>query len=1190
MDSNSNDSNLLAESLDILNDTDGLENFAIDSDDEEESNLAEALSRNVTGYGSDDIACGDDQSDSAPSDEEAIPTSVETAEFQSDTKIPVVSLEETNKLGGKSPSSTLPMSPSVSALSLPKMSDVSPSDDPLSGAWKGPSPTITAKVPVQISSRSFPHKPITFQQMSSANAGPTPPSTGNLATRTRELKTSFSSFASRAAEAVQDAARAAGVNTAGTTGAYPLATSTAVAMGRSTGGTVSSNAVTGAGGQGVLAVMGAGRRPRQSKQQVLGHGNVNVKAPSVTVTPVASSNAGMDNAMKSAVIKSALGKLLPGERVIMFLSHLTHVSDTSTPHTGVGTNEDLIGPTNVHTTGYIPPMVWCCVMTFYRIALFSYCESDIFDNDNLDASVPDTDTGPGSDNGVTPQKNGFDFEAKNSLLRLVQTASVSRQYQGLGIRHRQQFGDTEDGGKADGKKVPSSRWHVVLQMPLASIERVEKTSDLSAGGGLDKVASPVSSSIRKGHIGGYHFSSGGGVLGTTTVGVGTPHRPSSGLVIHGKDNGRVLRFSAPSHTDCTKALEALNTYAFPGRRNLGYLFAFESRRTEVLGNVHSNVTDGNDGDGGNSASSGGATKRVISRTSPRRFNPVVEYARMAVTHDTGMSSNEGVEVLAKSSPQPSATGRGPWRALTKVNASYNLCTSYPSYLVGPATVDDENTEGLRVLRGMAAFRSEGRIPTFTWGSSKDGGSIWRSGQPRVGLQGNRSPTDERYIGMIASCAARANDRDGLGKGRGMITKEFARMLTGGISECKLIPKNSLGAGGILKGSGNPVGTFHDGRCMLKILDLRPKSSAIANRTGGYGYENTSHYRNTEISFHGIGNIHAVRDSYVKLSTICTTPTNDIHWAQLVEETKWLNHIRLILSASWQAAFHVRYNQLPVLIHCSHGWDRTSQVSSLAQILLDGYYRTRIGFSCLIEKDFLAFGHPFHTRCAHGEGRGDSGSGNQSSGDEGQISPIFLQFLDCVFQIVNQYPEYFEFNTKYLLILSEHIYSCRFGTLLCDTERERELVAAIRQRTHCLWEYLESCPDLVNINFKKSRVVDENEIEESWKDVNGSLMMPLSNLLRNVTLWVDRHCMHEPKSTMRCLPLELMNQNIPSQIDNEISKNRHQEPRYDIKKFDNLLLMEAMENAKKWERVANGREKEILLLKSQINQVESKREN
>jgi hypothetical protein len=29
----------------------------------------------------------------------------------------------------------------------------------------------------------------------------------------------------------------------------------------------------------------------------------------------------------------------------------------------------------------------------------------------------------------------------------------------------------------------------------------------------------------------------------------------------------------------------------------------------------------------------------------------------------------------------------------------------------------------------------------------------------------------------------------------------------------------------------------------------------------------------------------------------------------------------------------------VLVHCSDGWDRTSQLSSLSQLLLDPYYRT-----------------------------------------------------------------------------------------------------------------------------------------------------------------------------------------------------------------------------------------------------------
>jgi len=32
-----------------------------------------------------------------------------------------------------------------------------------------------------------------------------------------------------------------------------------------------------------------------------------------------------------------------------------------------------------------------------------------------------------------------------------------------------------------------------------------------------------------------------------------------------------------------------------------------------------------------------------------------------------------------------------------------------------------------------------------------------------------------------------------------------------------------------------------------------------------------------------------------------------------------------------------------LVHCSDGWDRTSQLTSLAQLLMDPYYRTFTGF-------------------------------------------------------------------------------------------------------------------------------------------------------------------------------------------------------------------------------------------------------
>ena len=48
----------------------------------------------------------------------------------------------------------------------------------------------------------------------------------------------------------------------------------------------------------------------------------------------------------------------------------------------------------------------------------------------------------------------------------------------------------------------------------------------------------------------------------------------------------------------------------------------------------------------------------------------------------------------------------------------------------------------------------------------------------------------------------------------------------------------------------------------------------------------------------------------------------------------------------------------VIVHCSDGWDRTSQMSSLAQIMLDPYFRTIRGFAVLVEKDWISFGHMF----------------------------------------------------------------------------------------------------------------------------------------------------------------------------------------------------------------------------------------
>ena len=54
------------------------------------------------------------------------------------------------------------------------------------------------------------------------------------------------------------------------------------------------------------------------------------------------------------------------------------------------------------------------------------------------------------------------------------------------------------------------------------------------------------------------------------------------------------------------------------------------------------------------------------------------------------------------------------------------------------------------------------------------------------------------------------------------------------------------------------------------------------------------------------------------------------------------------------------------------------------------------------------------------------------------SPIFLQFMDCVYQMAIQWPNKFEFNTKYLSEILYHTYSLQFGTFLFDSVKVIQL--------------------------------------------------------------------------------------------------------------------------------------------------------
>eukprot|EP01102_Stenamoeba_stenopodia_P014112 TRINITY_DN4658_c0_g1_i2.p1 TRINITY_DN4658_c0_g1~~TRINITY_DN4658_c0_g1_i2.p1 ORF type:complete len:1077 (+),score=251.60 TRINITY_DN4658_c0_g1_i2:182-3412(+) len=322
-----------------------------------------------------------------------------------------------------------------------------------------------------------------------------------------------------------------------------------------------------------------------------------------------------------------------------------------------------------------------------------------------------------------------------------------------------------------------------------------------------------------------------------------------------------------------------------------------------------------------------------------------------------------------------------WR-ISNLNVIYGMCESYPNHVVCPVTITDE------VLDAVAKYRSRGRLPALSWIHPTNEATITRCSQPMTGVTNRRCTEDEALLRSILAAS----------------------------------PNSKL----------------------LHILDARPRAAAMGNQAKGAGYEKMTNYENCRLSFLNIPNIHTMRGSFNQLrDAILSTSHDDTKfWAQ-VEASGWLHYLRLILSGAEKLVKLVNSGQA-VLTHCSDGWDRTAQLVSLAEIMMDPYYRTIVGLETLIEKDWLSFGHKFSLRIGHGD----------ESMREDERCPVFHQFVDCLWQITRMYPTYFQYNENFLVALSDHVYSCQFGTFLCNTEKERHELG-IRKHTVSLWSYLNS---------------------------------------------------------------------------------------------------------------------------------------
>lgn len=142
---------------------------------------------------------------------------------------------------------------------------------------------------------------------------------------------------------------------------------------------------------------------------------------------------------------------------------------------------------------------------------------------------------------------------------------------------------------------------------------------------------------------------------------------------------------------------------------------------------------------------------------------------------------------------------------------------------------------------------------------------------------------------------------------------------------------------------------------------------------------------------------------------------------------------------------------PVIIKETGGRDFVLVVGSLAQLILDSYYRTIRGFQTLIQKMWVLGGHQFLLRCNH-----IRQSSQENDKEDSGEAPVFLHFIDCVYQLTQQFPSEFEYSETYLHALLDTMHACMFDTFLFDSEKQRAELCAVElggDSMASLWEFV-----------------------------------------------------------------------------------------------------------------------------------------
>uniref|UniRef100_A0A8C3JZH0 SET binding factor 1 n=1 Tax=Calidris pygmaea TaxID=425635 RepID=A0A8C3JZH0_9CHAR len=350
----------------------------------------------------------------------------------------------------------------------------------------------------------------------------------------------------------------------------------------------------------------------------------------------------------------------------------------------------------------------------------------------------------------------------------------------------------------------------------------------------------------------------------------------------------------------------------------------------------------------------------------------------------------------------------PFRIST-VNRMYAICRSYPGLLIVPQSIQDNTIQ--RISR---CYR-QNRFPVVCWRNSRTKAVLLRSGglhgKGVVGLfKSQNAPTagpsqtdstsleQEKYLQAVINSMPHYADAGGRNTLSGFTSAHMSssgkwgsirasgRMSSYALNMeigSRLAGKDLLGAQH--NGTPSEASFLRQHRASLYIIGDKSQLKGVKP-------DPLQHWEVVPIE---VFDVRQVKASFKKLMKACVPGCSSVDpsntYLRSLEESEWLSQIHKILQIS-VLVVELLDTGSSVLVSLEDGWDITTQVVSLVQLLSDPYYRTLEGFRLLVEKEWLSFGHRF----SH---RGAQTLAGQSSG----FAPIFLQFLDCVHQVSSESP-------------------------------------------------------------------------------------------------------------------------------------------------------------------------------------------